>query len=109
MMRLAVLVCAIASPAAADDRAAFLAGTSRTCTACDLAGLDLGGRVFKRARLDGARLTGTTLDGADLFRAVLAHADLTAAKLAGANLNLVDAKWADFSGADLSRALLYEA
>jgi len=39
----------------------------------------------------------------------LVRADLTGAKLRDANLNLVDAKWANFSGADLGAALLYEA
>src|ERR1700722_375495 len=109
MVQAGVLLCAAAALAATDERAAFLAGTSKSCPGCDLAGLDLSGRVFKRAKLEGAKLARATLTGTDFFRAGLAHADLAAAKLAGANLNLVDATWADLSGADLSHALLFEA
>src|SRR5206468_9639206 len=85
---LSALVC-LAGAVRADDRTSFLAGETKNCAACDLAGLDLRGRDLKRAKLEGANLKGATLADASLFRAALARANLSTAKLAGTNFNLV--------------------
>ena len=84
---------------------AFLAGTARSCIACDLAGRDLKERDFKRTKLDRAILKDADLSAASLFRASLQRADVSGAKLIDADLNRMDAKWADFRGADMTKAL----
>src|SRR5258708_38701426 len=82
--------------ALAADAQAFLAGTTKTCIECDLAGQKLNERDLQRAKLDRANLAAADLTGASLFRASLLRANLKGAKLAKANLNLIDAKGADF-------------
>ena len=49
----------------------FLAGATKACVACELAGCDLAGRDFKRAKLDRANLRGVNLSKCTLFRASL--------------------------------------
>ena len=104
-----MLVSATLAATAADDVAAFLAGDTKSCVACDLAGQNLREREFKRAKLDRVILRNADLSTASLFRSSLQRADLSGAKLVEADLNRIDAKWADFRGADMSKALLYEA
>ncbi len=97
-------IAAAVVPAPADPAEAFLAGVSRDCPGCDLAGANL-----KRRDLAGADLTGADLTGAVLHRARLAGAKLDGARLGGADLNVADLKRASLTGADLSNALLYQA
>ena len=59
----------------------FLAGRTRECPRCDLAGAD-----FKRRELSGADLSGANLKDANLHDARLAGARLAGADLSGANL-----------------------
>ena len=87
----------LATPAlsqAIGDREAFLAGTTKDCPGCDLAGVRMKGRD-----LSGANLAGADLTRAVLHRANLSKANLAGAKLSGANLNVSDLRFADFSGA----------
>src|ERR1700704_4539797 len=95
--------------ALAADPEPFLAGATKSCIECDLAGRALMQRDFQRARLDRANLAAADLSGSSLFRATLTRAHLKGAKLIKANLNLIDAKGADLEGADLTQALLFEA
>jgi len=74
----------VAPAAAGTAEARFLAGESKDCPGCTLAGADL-----RYRDLTGADLTGANLDTA--------------------NLNAADLTLADFTGADLSGALLYRA
>ena len=62
---------ALVAPALADDVAAFLAGTAKTCIQCNLAGQDLKDREFKRVKLDRAVLKNADLTDATLFRSSL--------------------------------------
>src|SRR5262249_8176915 len=96
----AVHPCA-AQPA---DPAAFLAGETKDCPGCSLAGVSL-----KRRNLAGANLAGANLAGASFHRAVLRGANLSGADLTGANLNKTDLIQADLSGAKLANAMLFEA
>jgi uncharacterized protein YjbI with pentapeptide repeats len=66
----------------ADPRADFLAGQSRACQKCDLAGASL-----KRRDLAGVDLSGANLRAANFHDAQLAGAKLAGADLGGANLN----------------------
>src|SRR2546423_4643915 len=95
---IAVLLCtAFATGVArADPRADFLAGQSRACQRCDLAGAS-----FKRRDLAGVDLSGADLHGANFHDAQLAGAKLAGADLAGANLNKANLADADLSGARL--------
>jgi uncharacterized protein YjbI with pentapeptide repeats len=97
----AILSCALAQ---ADPRAEFLAGRSRDCPRCDLAGMN-----FKRRDLAGADLTGANLKQANLHDARLAGARLAGADLTGANLNKVNLSRAELAGAVLRDAMLYAA
>ena len=83
---------------------AFLAGASRSCPGCDLAGARL-----QRRHLEGADLRGTRLVGATMHGASLADADLTGADLTSANLNKADLRRAKLTGAIAVQAMLYEA
>ncbi len=104
-----------------DARAAFLAGASRDCAACnlfeadlryrDLSGADLSeanlqGALLHKANLRNANLSRANLDGANLNRANLSFADFTNASLVNAMLYQADAARADFSSANVSRAIL---
>ena len=82
-----------ATPIRAADVDAFLAGTSRNCAECDLAGRDLRERDFKRARLERANLSAADCTGATFFRAVL-----TRARLAGATSTARTSIWSMPSG-----------
>src|SRR5579871_5981188 len=90
--------------AQAPDPAAFLAGQTKDCPGCNLAGVSL-----KRRNLAGANLAGANLAGASFHRAVLRGANLSNADLTGANLNKTDLIQADFSNAKLANAMLFEA
>src|SRR6266568_2023029 len=70
---------------AADPAADLLAGRSKDCPKCDLAGANL-----KRLDLKEADLAGANLARANLHRANLAGANLAGANLTGANLNKTD-------------------
>ena len=61
----------VGAGAQADERADFLAGLTRDCPRCDLAGVN-----FKRRDLSGVNLS-----GADLTRAVLAGTNLRRANM----------------------------
>ena len=65
----------------------------------DLSLLDLSGVDFKRANLAGANMLGDDLSGANL----------TGVKLAGAKLDRTLLARANFNGADLSHATLFDA
>src|SRR5262249_31960165 len=86
------------------DAAAFLAGQTKDCPGCNLAGVSL-----KRRNLAGANLAGANLAGASFHRAVLRGANLSGADLTGANLNKTDLIQADLSSAKLANAMLFEA
>src|SRR5277367_4717020 len=85
-----LLTLAWTAGAAAQDRAAFLAGTTIDCPGCDLTGARL-----DRRDLTGANLAGAKLAGATFSRTILRGANLAGAALPGANL-----KRHDLSGAD---------
>src|SRR5262245_51266624 len=74
--------------------AAFLAGQTKDCPGCNLAGA-----ILKRRNLAGANLAGANLAGASFHRAVLRGANLSGADLTGANLNKTDLIQADLSSA----------
>src|ERR1700730_11098210 len=78
----AVVAVLLPAPAWADQRADFLAGRSKICRDCDLAGAN-----FKRRDLTGADLTGANLQHANLHDARLTGAKLAGADLTAANLN----------------------
>ena len=102
-MRLGIalsLSVGIAASGLAAEVDAFLAGTAKSCIACDLSGRDLKARDFRRVKLDRVILKDADLSEATLFRSTLQRADLSGAKLVDADLNRIDAKWADFRGAD---------
>ena len=102
-MRYVIAIALVAAAAAfsceaarAQDAAAFLAGQTRDCPGCNLAGAQL-----KRRNLAGANLAGANLAGAVFHRAVLRGANLSGADLTGANLNKSDLLQANLSGAKL--------
>jgi len=68
----------IAAARAADPEP-FIAGATKSCIECDLAGRALAERDLQRARLDRANLAMADLSGASLFRATLARASLKGA------------------------------
>lgn len=84
--------------------AAFMAGRSRTCRGCNLAGANL-----KRFELDGVDLSGAMLAGANLHDASLERAILTDANLSDANLNKARLRNADLSRTNMTNVMLYEA
>src|SRR5258708_32801304 len=102
----AIALCATAHRAAAQsaDPAAFIAGQTKDCPGCNLAGVS-----FKRRNLAGANLAGANLAGASFHRAVLSGANLSGADLTGANLNKTDLIQADLSNANLANPMLFEA
>src|SRR5262245_14725884 len=108
--RAAVLIASIltmastVAPARADQREDFIAGRTRECPRCDLAGAS-----FKRRDLSGVDLTGANLREANLHDARLVGARLAGADLSGANLNKANLNRADLSGAMLRDAMLYAA
>src|SRR6267378_1110900 len=61
------------------DPTAFIAGQTKDCPGCNLAGVSL-----KRRNLAGANLAGANLAGASFHRAVLRGANLSGADLTGA-------------------------
>ena len=93
MMRLGLALAALmlltvpALPQASGDREAFLAGTTKDCPGCDLAGVRIKGRDLSGGNLAGADLSGATLRHAKLERAVFNDAKLTDADFSGARLN----------------------
>src|SRR6516162_2489817 len=92
----AAAVCAsaafhLASAQQPDNPAAFLAGQTKDCPGCNLAGVSV-----KRRNLAGANLAGANLAGASFHRAVLRGSNLSGADLTGANLNKTDLIQADF-------------
>jgi len=95
---------ASATPSRAADPGELLAGRSKDCPDCLLAGARL-----KRFDLSEADLAGANLAGAVLHRAQLAGANLSRANLTGANLNKTDLKHANLAGARLGQAMLFEA
>ncbi len=90
--------------AAGTPEAEFLAGRSRSCRGCNLAGANL-----KRLDLDGVDLSGAMLAGANLHDASLERAILADADLSDANLNKANLRHADLSRANLKQAMLYAA
>jgi uncharacterized protein YjbI with pentapeptide repeats len=84
--------------ARAQDAEAFLAGKTKDCPGCNLAGAQL-----KRRNLGGANLSGANLAGASFHRAVLRGANLSGADLTEANLNKTDLLQANLSRACCSR------
>jgi uncharacterized protein YjbI with pentapeptide repeats len=101
---LIVLAALSSTLAHADQRADFLAGSTRECQRCDLAGVN-----FKRRDLSGVDLTGANLKDANFHDARLAGARLAGADLTGANLNKANLSRADLAGAVLRDAMLYAA
>ena len=93
---------ATSQPASAQDVAAFLAGKTKDCPGCQLAGAQR-----KRRNLTGANLAGANLAGASFHRAVLRGADLSGADLTDANLNKTDLLQANLSNAKLKGAMLF--
>ena len=79
---------------------AFLAGTSKDCPGCNLAGAKL-----KRRNLAGADLSGANLAGASFHRSNLRGANFSGADLTDANLNKTDLLQANFSRANMKGAI----
>ena len=77
---------------------AFMAGTSKNCSYCDLTKKDLSGRA-----LSGANLSNATLSYANLSNSNLSNASLSHANLYGANLYK-----ATITGANLTGATIYK-
>src|SRR5260370_30250420 len=104
----ALALCASATAhqvaAQSADPAAFIAGQTKDCPGCNLAGVSL-----KRRNLACANLAGANLAGAIFHRAVLRGANLSGADLTGANLNKTGLIQADLSSAKLANAMLFEA
>ena len=104
----AFAVCGSATPHRASaqpaDPAAFLAGQTKDCPGCNLAGASM-----KRRNLAGANLAGANLNGASFHRAVLRGANFSGADLTMANLNKTDLIQANLSNAKLAKAMLFEA
>ena len=99
------LVTGLAAAAAqGGEREDFLAGRSRECPRCDLAGMN-----FKRRDLSGANLAGANLRNTNFHDARLVGARLGGADLTGANLNKADLSRAELAGATLREAMLYAA
>lgn len=71
----------------------------------DLSGLNLRGANLRTARLNKTNLRGADLSGANLEQAWLLKADLSGARLQDAKMFGITARDANFSGADLSRAM----
>ncbi len=82
---------------------------TKSCSACDLSGVDLQKAVLKKADLAGANLSGADLSLANLAKANLSGANLSGANLAEANLVQADLSGADLSGANLHWAILTRA
>src|SRR3982074_1968829 len=116
-----VLATLSSTLAHADQREDFLAGRTRECSRCDLAGMnfkrrDLSGADLTEAklrasnlhddRLVGARLAGRDLSGADLTEANLRAANLHDASLEGDRLGGAALTGANLNKANLSRAEL---
>src|SRR3977135_3720958 len=100
-----IVLAALSSTLAhADQREDFLAGRTRECSRCDLAGMN-----FKRRDLSGADLTEANLRAANLHDARLVGARLAGADLTGANLNKANLSRAELAGAVLRDAMLYAA
>ena len=72
------------APALAGDPDAFLAGTTKSCIECNLAGASLSEHDFQRVKLDRANLEKADLAGSSLFRATLTGANLKGANFKGA-------------------------
>src|SRR5882724_1767007 len=90
--------------AMAQNAEAFLAGTSKDCAGCNLAGAKL-----KRRNLAGADLSGANLVGATFHRSNLRGANFSGADLTDANLNKTELLQANFSRAKMKGAMLFEA
>ena len=82
---------------------------TKSCSTCDLSGVDLQKAVLKKADLSGANLRGADLSLANLAKANLSGANLSGANLAEANLVQADLSGADLSGANLHWAILTRA
>ena len=100
IISLAAAMIGAGRQSAAQDAAAFLAGHTKDCPGCDLAGAQL-----KRRNLAGANLAGANLAGASLHRAVLRGANLSDADLTDANLNKTDLLQANLTNAKLKAAI----
>jgi uncharacterized protein YjbI with pentapeptide repeats len=81
----------------------FIAGRSKSCADCQLAGV-----VLKRRDLTGANLRGADLARANLHDTKLGGADLTQANLSEANLNKADLRRAKLADAKLDSTMLFE-
>jgi hypothetical protein len=91
----------------------YAAGERMFCKA-NLSGANLSGANLRWADLRGANLRWANLSGADMYGANLRGADLSGANLReadlyGANLRWANLREADLSGADLSGANMYGA
>lgn len=88
--------------------------TTRQCSGCNLAGVDLEKADLRgvdlsnanlvRADLEKANLSGANLSGANLSGADLEEANLSGANLRGANFTGADLEDAIFTGADVTGA-----
>jgi Pentapeptide repeats (8 copies) len=88
------------SGAGAQSVEAFLAGTTKDCPGCNLAGAKL-----KRRNLADADLSGANLAGASFHRSSVRGANLSGADLTDANLNKTDLLQANFSRANMKGAI----
>src|SRR5262249_19867800 len=88
----------------AQGSADFLAGKTKDCPGCNLAGA-----VLKRRNLAGANLAGANLEGASFHRSVLRGANFAGANLTDANLNKTDIVQTNFSNAKMNGAMMFEA
>jgi uncharacterized protein YjbI with pentapeptide repeats len=79
--------------------------SDKALSGLDLSGLDLRGANLRTARLNRTVLRGTDLSGANLEQSWFLKANLSGARLVGARMFGITARDADFSGADLSRAI----
>ncbi len=78
----------------------------RSCTLCDLKGVNLSGANLINVKLFGANLSGADISQANLSLANLSQANLTGANLSKANLSFVNLTDADLTRANLSNVEL---
>ena len=114
---LAAAGLAVSTPIALATQPTDLGTGTKTCTvkqnaAChgvthhraNLAGLDLRGARFYRAKMSHADFRGADLRGAHFHRATMRHADFSGSDLRGARFSGTKLRGADFGGAKLKGA-----
>lgn len=81
----------------------------KECFKCDLSGLDLSGKKFKKVDLEGTDFSNCNLEDTNFSYSNLKGVNFSGANLKGANFKKADLYKAVFSGADLTDASLTNA